>query len=212
MREPEPTFGTVRPWLWALLTIVGLVIAFLAAFGAAVVVVSRGMVPDAVPGGLRLDLGVFLLLIGAFGIGAVLVAARVAFGSWLEARPPHLVLPAAGITLAIGIELALHEWARESIGQYDWDFIGWTAGLSFGVVLIAVAWFGVIVAPPGAGAPPRIGLGLSAIVVILVALSNVPGLGDGIGPHSWPLAILVGSAAIYAIGAAITSLRGGSLR
>ena len=186
--------------------------AFFAAFGVAISVVSRAVFPDAVSSGLRLDLAGFLLLIGAFGSGAVLIAGRAAFGRSLEARPRHLILPAAGIALAIGIELALHEWATLSIGYYDSDHIGWTAGLSFAVVLIAVAWFGVLVAPPGAGAPPRIGLGLSAMLVVLIVLSNVPGLGDGIGPTSWPLAILVGSSATYAIGAVITSLRGGPPR
>jgi hypothetical protein len=128
----------------------------------------------------------------------------------LVVRPRHLIAPAAGVGVAIGVELALHEWARLSTGYYDWDFIGWTAGLSFSVVLVAVTWFGVTVAPRGATAPARIGLGLSAALVLLIVLSNVPDLGDGIGPHSWPLAVLVGLAAIYAIGAAITALRKGS--
>jgi len=212
MHEVRPPSHRPRPWIWAALTLVGLVVAVFAAFGVAISVVSRAVFPDAVSAGLRLDLAGFVLLIGAFGMGAVLAAGRVAFGRWLEARPRHLILPAAGIALAIGIELALHEWARMSIGYYDSDFIGWSAGLSFAVVLVAVTWFGVLVAPPGASAPPRIGLGLSALLVILVVLSNVPGLGDGIGPNSLPLAILVGSSAIYAIGAVITSLRGGSSR
>jgi hypothetical protein len=210
MQNEVPPIRAARPWLWAALTAVGLVVAFFAAFGAAISVVSRVMFPGAGPGSLRLDLAGFLLLIGAFGMGAVLVAGRVAFGGWLDARPRHLVLPAAGIALAIGVELALHEWARVSIGYYDWDFIGWTAGLSFSIVLVAIAWFGLSVAPSGAAVPPRIGLGLSALLVVAIVLSNVPGLGDGIGPNSWPLAILVGLSALYAIGAAITSLRGGS--
>ena len=202
----------INPWLWAALAIMGLVLAFVAAFGVVVTVSSQGPFPDARPGSLRLDLAGFLVLVGVFGIGTVLAAGRVAFGSWLEARPRHLILPAAGIALAIGIEIALHEWARLSIAYYDWDFIGWTAGLSFAIVLVAAAWFGVSVAPPGAAVPPRIGLGVSAILVVLIVLSNVPGLGDGIGPNSWLLAILVGSSAIYAIGAVSTSLRGGPPR
>jgi hypothetical protein len=95
-----------------------------------------------------------------------------------------------------------------SIGYYDWDFIGWTAGLSFSVVLVAVAWFGVTVAPSSAQLPPRIGLGLGAVLVVLIVLSNVPALGDGIGPNSMPLAMLVGLSAGYAIAAIVISLRG----
>jgi hypothetical protein len=212
MRNAGSAIDAARPWLWAALTIVGLVVAFLAAFVVAVAVVARAIFPDAGAGTLRLDLAGFLLLSGAFGIGAVLVAGRVAFGSWVDARPRHIVLPAIGVALAIGLELGLHEWARLSIGYYDWDFIGWTAVLSFAVVVMAVAWFGVLVAPPAAGAPPRIGLGLSAILVLLVVASNAPGLGDGIESRSMPLAILVGLAAMYAIGAVITTARGGSPR
>jgi hypothetical protein len=178
-----------------------LIAAFFAAFGVAISIVSRAALPDAGPGSLRLDLAGFLLLLGAFGMGAVLVAGRVAFGSWLDARPRYLILPVTGIALAIGVELALHEWARLAIGYYDSDFIGWTAGLSFSVAVVAVAWFGLSVAPPGAAVPPRIGLGFGALLVVLIVLSNVPGLGDGIGPNSWPLAILVGLSAAYAIGA-----------
>jgi hypothetical protein len=156
MQELHPSSLTARALLWAALTIVGLVVAFFAPFGIAATAGSWGLFPR--PGdGLRLDLALLLLLMATLGMLGVLAAARMAFGSWLEARPRHLVLPAAGIALAIGVELALHEWARLSIGSYDWDFIGWTAGLSFSVVLVAVAWFGVMVAPRWATAPPRIG-------------------------------------------------------
>ena len=207
MQTSAPSISNARPWVWAALTVVGLVVAFLAAFGVAISVIARVVVPEAGPGGLRLDLAGLLLTAGAFGMGAVLIAGRAAFGTWLEARPRHLPVPAAGIALAIGVELALHEWARLSIGYYDWSFIGWTAGLSFAVVLVAVAWFAVTVAPPGATAPPRVGLGLSALIVVSIVLSNVPGLGDGIGPNSLPLAFLVGASALIAIVALVASLR-----
>jgi hypothetical protein len=210
MQKMVPPVTAARAWLWAALTIVGLVVAFLAAFGVAVTVISWALFPDAGQGSLRLDLAGLLFLIGTFGTGALLAAGRVAFGSWLDVRPRQLIPPAAGVGVAIGVELALHQWAWLSIGSYDWDLIGWTAGLSFCVVLVAVAWFGVTVAPRGATAPPRIGLGLSALLVLLIVLSNVPGVGDGIGPQGWSLAILVGSAAIYAIGAVTTALRIGS--
>jgi hypothetical protein len=208
MHTVDPPTGGAPPWVWAALTIVGLVAAFFAAFGVAAAVVSPVLLPNAGPGALRLDLASFLGLIGTFGMGAVLIAGRVAFGTWLDVRGRHLILPAAGIVLAIGVELALHEWARLSIGYYDWDFIGWTAGLSFSVVLVAVAWFGVAVAPPSAQLPPRIGLVLGAVLVVLIVLSNVPALGDGIGPNSMPLAMLVGSSAGYAIAAIVISVRG----
>jgi hypothetical protein len=207
MHKVAASTHAARPWVWAALTIVGLVMAFLAAFGVTVTLVSWDLFPSPGAGTLRLDLAGFLALVGVFGIGAVLVAGRVAFGTWLEVRPRHLIGPAAGIALAISVELALHEWARLSLGYYDWDFIGWTAGLSFSVVLVAVGWLGVTVAPPFAQLPPRMGLGMGAALVVMIVLSNVPGLGDGIGPNSMALATVVGLSAGYAIGAVVISLR-----
>jgi len=164
MHEADPPTHAFRAWLWAALTIVGLVVAFLAAFGVTVTIVSWGLFADASARSLRLDLAGLLGLIGVFGMGAVLIAGRVALGTWLDVRPWHLIGPGAGIALAICVELALHEWARLSIGYYDWDFIGWTAGLSFSIVLVSVAWFAVAVAPPSADQPPRIGLGLAIVI------------------------------------------------
>lgn len=207
MQKALPSFHAAAPWLWAALTIVGLVVAFFAACGVAVTVHSWGLFPDAGPGSLRLDLAGLLCLAGAFGMGAVLVAGRVAFGCWLGVRPSHVVLPVIGVAVGIGVELALHEWAEASIGFYDWDFIGWTAGLSFSVVLVAIARFGVTVAPPGAAIPPSIGLGVSATLVVLIVLSNVPELEDGVGPNSWPLAILVGLCGLYVLLAVAVSVR-----
>jgi hypothetical protein len=35
--------------------------------------------------------------------------------------------------------------------------------------------------------------------VAIIVLSNVPGLGNGIGAGSWPLAICVGLSGVYAV-------------
>ena len=37
-------------------------------------------------------------------------------------------------------------------------------------------------------------------MVGLVVAANVPGLGDGIEPESWPLAIGIGMSAVFVIG------------
>jgi hypothetical protein len=204
MQTQNEAARTSAPWLWA-------GISFAAWFASLWIALPlAGLVGSGPEAGLRWDLAAFLALNGALSMAAALGVGRLAFGRWLAVSRTDLVLPALGVVLAIAAELALHEWAWLTIGYYDWDFIGWTAGLSFSIVLVAVAWFGLSVAPRGAAAPPRIGLGLSATLVILIVLSNVPGLGDGVGPNSWPLAILVGLSGAYAIGAVITSLRGGS--
>jgi hypothetical protein len=190
------------PWTWAGLSLAGLVLAFLAAFGIAITLLSRGLMPDAATG-LRVDLALFLLLWGSFSIVGVLVAARLAFSRWLEWQARSLGLPALGIALAIAEELALHEWAEASIGFYDWDFIGWTAALSFCLVGLAVALFGISIAPRASGRPPAIAMKLAAALVLFVVLWNVPALLDGIGPHSWPIATLVGASGLYAAAAVL---------
>jgi hypothetical protein len=182
-----------------------LALAFLAAFGIATTLLSRGLMPDLAIG-LRFDLAVFLLLWGVFGMIGVLVAARLAFSRWLQVQARDLALPAIGIAVAIAEELALHEWAEASIGFYEWDFIGWTAALSFVLVGLAVALFGVAIAPPGAERPPTIGMKLAAALVLFIVVWNVPDLLDGIGPHSWPIAVLIGASGLYA-GAAVVSGR-----
>lgn len=188
-------------WAWTLLTLLALPIAFMGAFGVAVVVVSRSLVPNGADG-LRFDLALWLFCFGALGLLGVLVAARVVFGRWLEVRAEHVVLAAVGIAVAIGVELTLHEWAEASIGFYDSDFIGWTAGLSFSVVVLAIALFGLLVAPSDARTPPKLGSRLAVVLVLFIILSNVPALENGIGPNSWPLVISVGLAGVYAIAAA----------
>ena len=53
-------FGSRTAWTWALLTLLALPIAFLGAFGLAVAVVSRSLVPNGADG-LRFDLALWLL-------------------------------------------------------------------------------------------------------------------------------------------------------
>ncbi len=208
MTTQHPLFNSAAPWLWALLTLVALIVSFFAAFLIGTTAVRFG---SAGPQGLefRLDLALFLVLMGAFGMLGALAMARLVFGRWLPVSVATLVIPMIGVALAVAIELALHEWARVHIGQYDWDYLGSTAGLSFLVVLSAVATFGVLVAPRGAVLPPLLGLGLAALMVGFVFIANVPGLGDGIEPESWPLAIGIGLSAAYVIGSVAVGVHRG---
>lgn len=208
MTTQHPSFRSAAPWLWALLTLVALIVSFFAAFLIGTTAVRFG---SAGPQGLefRLDLALFLVLMGAFGMLGALVMARLVFGRWLPVTAVQLVLPVIGVGLAVAVELMLHEWAQVHIGQYDWDYVGWTGGLSFLVVLSAVATFGVLVAPRGAVLPPLLGLGLAALMVGFVFIANVPGLGDGIEPESWPLAIGIGLSAAYVIGSVAVGVHRG---
>jgi len=182
------------------------VAAFFLAFGIATLPVRFGSGTDAFWSALRLDLGLWLALFGTLGILAVWMSAR----QWFGVRPIDpgvLLVPGAGIALAVAEELALHEWAEASLGYYDWDFIGPTAALSFLLVLVAIGVFANRIAPAAASALVAIGVYVGAALVALVIASNIPVLGDGIGPNSWPAAIAVGLAGIYAI-VAVVALRG----
>jgi hypothetical protein len=185
------------PWAWAALTLVGLAIAFFTSIGIVIALIQFGALggSGAEPA-LRLDLAVALAMFGALGLAIVLAAARVAFGRWAEVKAVDLLLPAVGITIAIAEELALHEWAEAS-SYYDWDFIGWTAALSLLVVLIAIAGFGIRIAPRGKAHPAVSAGAVAAGLVGVIVASNLPALRDGIGPHSWPLVIAIGLAVVY---------------
>ena len=190
---------------WLLLSAAGVVAAFLVAFGIATLPGRFGSGSDTFWSALRLDIGLWLAMFGIFGILAVWIAARQCFG----ARPVGwgvLLVPCAGIALAVAEELALHEWAEASIGYYDWDFIGPTAALSFLLVLVAIGVFAKRIAPAAASGLVAIGVFIGASLIVLVVASNIPVLGDGIGPNSWPAAIAIGLAGIYALVAVVAAL------
>lgn len=194
-------------WAWGACLIVGWVLAFLVAFGTAGTAQSRDFWPSTAEASLRLDLALLLTLMGLLGLGASSAATRVVFGRWPSVRLPQLVVPCAGIALAIGVELTLHEWARVHIGQYEFDHMGITAITSRILVGCAVAAFAVALSPPGAGFPPLLSVVGAAAIIALVLVSNAPGLRDGIEPESWPLAILIGLSAAYVVGAVVIAVR-----
>lgn len=206
MPTQSRSFGSAVPWLWAVLTFLALIVSFFAAFVIGTTAVRFGFLGSQ---GLevRWDLALFLVLMGSFGMLGALAMARMVFGHWLRVTAAQLVLPVIGLALAVAVELTLHEWAQVHIGYYDWDFVGWTAGLSLLVVLSAVAMFGVLVAPHGAVTPPLLGLGFGAVAVFFIVASNVPGLWDGIELESWPLAIGIGLSAVYVTGSVIVGVR-----
>jgi len=76
------------------------------------------------------------------------------------------------------------------------------------ILLVAVATLAVLVAPRRAAIFPLGGLGVGAVVLFMIVLSNVPGLDDGIGPNGWLPATLVGMSTIYATVAVIVGVRG----
>jgi hypothetical protein len=194
--------GTWRPMAWALLSFIGWVVAFAMAFFLAAAARTIGVLPGDV-GGLRTDLGIVLALHAALAIGAVQVAAWLTLETWPAITVRNAVRPAAGVVLAVLVELALHEWAEARYGYYDAELIGITALLSLALIAAATASFGVSVAPARTAGAPLAALIVASAGVLVIVASNVGGLGDGVGPGGWPLAVLVGAAAAYVLASLI---------
>lgn len=190
------------PWVWGTCLVIGWVLAFLAAFGIASTLASRDVLPGSLDTDLRWDLAFLNATMGVLGLMTVPGVARVVFGHWPRVRAWHLVVPVVGFATSIAEEVVLHEWAQVHIGQYDFDHVAPTAMLSWTTILVAVSAFAALVSPRGTALPPSLGLWAASAVVLLITVLNAPGLGDGIEPESWTLAILIGLSAIYAIGCA----------
>jgi hypothetical protein len=185
---------------WTALTVIGVIAAFLLSFAVATLPSRFGWDMS-----LRLDLASWLILFGLLGMAGAAIAARMAFGTWPGIVPADVTLPVLGLAIAAVEEILLHEWAESTALYYDWDLIGPTAGLSFALVFVAIAVFGMRIAPSGASAPPRIVAACAGLGVVAIVLSNLPDLADGIG-RGGPVATAIGVAGLYAIGALALAL------
>ena len=193
---------THRMLRWTGLTLLGVIGAFLLSFVAATLPARFGWEAE-----VRLDLALWLGLFGALGMAGVLAAARMAFERWPVVRASDVALPILGLAIAVAEEILLHEWAEASLGHYDWQFIGPTAGLSFAIVLVAIAAFGIRVAPEGASGAPRVVAAFVGAACVAIVLSNLPELLDGIG-RGGSIAVAIGLAGMYAVSAVVLGLRG----
>lgn len=192
-------------WIWGACLLAGWVLAFLAAFGIASTLLFWDLLSGGMEANLRWDLALLNATMGVLGLVAVIGVGRLVFGSWQRVRPWHLLIPIVGFVISIAQELTLHEWAEVHIGQYDFDHVAPTAVLSWATILVAVSVFAAFVAPRGRALPPSLGLWAASSVVLLITFMNAPGLGDGIEPESWTLAMLIGMSAMYAIGCVLVA-------
>lgn len=201
--ETQP-FHPAAPWLWAFFSLLWWFVSLVLALPVGGLVLGVG--------GLRYDLAAVLAVNGAASLAGVQLLGRAVLGGQLRPRGGAVALPFIGLALAIAAELALHEWAEARFGYYDAEMVWWTAGLAPTLVLVAVAAFGVLIAPPRALAPPLAGLALAVAGVLFIVASNVPGLRDGLDADSWPLASFVGLSGLYALNALVLGVwraRGG---
>lgn len=183
--------GSWTPLLWAGLSAVAYVAA---AFGALAVTLP---VREILPAADQLSLPVAWTLLAALG---VLVAARVCFGAWPRVAVEAWILLTTGAAFAGAVHASLHAWARYRYGYFDVELIGPTALFAFIMIAVAVAGFGVLVAPRrGAALPPLLAT-LAGIGASVLALGgNLAGLADGIDPESVIPAWTIGMAAGYVV-------------
>jgi hypothetical protein len=136
---------------------------------------------------------------GVLSVLGVLVAAQLALGAWL--RPPLLAIgvAAVGIGLSAVLNVVLLQWQTTRFGYVEPELVGPTAALFAVLIGLAVAAFGALIAPRRLIGWPLAAFALGFVGVAIIVLSNIPGLGDGIGAESWPLAICVGLAGAYAM-------------
>jgi hypothetical protein len=151
--------------------------------------------------------GAWSVIWGVLSLIGVLLAARLVFGAWLRPRPLAVAVAGFGIGLSAVLNIVLLQWETARFGYIEPELVGLTAGLFAVLIGLSVAAFGALLVPRRLIGWPlaMVTLGLAGVAIIV--LSNAPGLGNGIGPDSWPLAICVGLSGLYALATAGLVLR-----
>lgn len=143
---------------------------------------------------------------GVLSIGGVLLAARLTLGRWLSIRPIAMVLAGAGVVLSAIVHVVLQQWEIQRFGVAEPEYVGLTAALFALLIGLATATFGTLVAPRGDRAWPAAATIVGAVMVLAIVALNLPGLDDGLGTESLPLAIWLGLSAVYGFVTAVAAL------
>ncbi len=135
---------------------------------------------------------------GGLSVLGVLVAARLAIGTAFRPPAAALGIAAVGIGLSAVVNVVLQQWEMTRFGITEPELVGPTAGLFAVLIGLAVAGFAAYLAPRRLIGWPLAAVALGCLGVAVIVASNVPGISDGIGADSWPLAIWVGLSGVYA--------------
>jgi hypothetical protein len=145
------------------------------------------------------QMGAWSVIWGVLSLIGLLVAARLVFGAWLRPRPLAVAIAGVGIGLSAVLNVVLQRWETIRFGITEPELVGLTAGLFAVLIGLSVAAFGAFLVPRRLIGWPLAMVVLGFAGVAIIVLSNIPGLQDGIGADSWPLAICVGLSGAYAI-------------
>lgn len=185
---------------WGLLSFAG----FVAAISALVWPVSQ--LEQTVGLSHPLNLGVWALGWTVISGLLTIVAARLVFGEWLEVRPAAWLILLGGAVVSAATVTILADWTIAKFGVNESELAGPMA-LLFGVIAgVAVAGFGVQVAPRQTAWSPLLAVVGGAVIGVAIIFSNIPGLADGLGRDSGPLAVVTVASAIYIAAVGVLSI------
>lgn len=170
-------------------------VAFIAVFVVLIWPVSQLEQATGLAHPLTLGVWAFAWVLGSGQ--AALVAARVVFGARPPVRHTAWLLLLTGAVLSAAQVVVLADWTIARFGYNDAEFVGATSVLFGAIGAVAVAGFGVMVAPRDASGSPRIAVGIGVTMAVLIIGSNIPGLLDGLSADSGALAIVTGAAGLY---------------
>jgi len=194
----------VKPWMralaWGILSLVGFIASWIAV-GWLMVQLEQAF---GLPHAIHLGLGA-LAWVPASGLLA-LAAARVGLGTWPAVPTVAWLLLLAGALVSAAHLWVLADWAIGRYGYTDPDYIGPTFALHGVVAAAALAGFEVQIAPRWAAWLPFLAMVGGVALAIAIISWNIPGLANGLGRDSEPLAAVTVAAALYIGAVGIVSL------
>ena len=181
----------LRAMAWAALTLIGFAASF----------VGVGLLASQLEQATGMSHSVMLGLWALFWVPTssllALVAARVTVGTPPAVRALAWVVVVLGALASAAHVWAVADWSISRYGFSDPDYIGPTFALFAAVAATAVAGFEVQVAPRRAIWLPFVALVGVAAQAIAIISRNLPGLADGLGRDSGPLAVATVAAGLY---------------
>jgi len=176
---------------WGILSLVG--------FGATWVVIGSLMAQFERASGMShaFMLGLWALAWVPVAGLLTLAAARIVFGAWPAVATSAWLVLLVGALVGAAHVWVLADWAIARYGYSDPDFIGPTFGLFAVVAGVAVAGFGIQMVSRAAAWMPLLAVAGGVALAISIISSNIPGLANGLGGDSGPLAVATVAATLY---------------
>jgi hypothetical protein len=197
------TTGTAGVVLWS---IAGF--ALYVVLGVASIFVTLVFDPVLEAAGLRVEAGELGLSVrnalhppvwGLLVAGAAIPIGRRLVAGVRFSRASWLVL-GAGLVLATVTWLLIEEFVRSRMSSFDPEYVGFTILTYPALVAVAVLGWAAAAVPRGVGGPLLLLLALAVVGLAVALIPSIPGVADGIEPHSLPLAVVFMVDVAYVVG------------